>query len=322
MIIFLYGDDAFSSRGKVAQIKQKYLDSDKSGSGLSVFDCDEEKMVVKKISGVIGTPNLLSPKRLVIVKSFIESYGVEEQKELLGFLKKKEKTLLDDKDVVVIFWEVTAPKKSGTLFKFLEKKTKSQKFEKLTGVKLRQWVLREIAEIDKEAKISSSALEKLIVYCAEDLFTIHAETQKLVNFADGKMIEESDVELLVNAKLGGNIFQMVDALGSNNKKEALSLLHKHLEKGDDPFYIMSMFFYQFRNMLKVADLKEKGFPEYEIASISKLHPFVVKKSMAQTARFGLPRLKEIYDKLSLLDSAVKTGQIEIVLGLDKFVGEL
>ncbi len=322
MIIFLYGEDAFSSKRKVADIKQKYLNSDKSGSGLSVFDCEEDRDATKKIMSTAFTANLLSPKRLIVVENMLGTFLAEEQKIMQEFLKKKGKTLIEDGDTVIVFWEGSQPKKSGALYKFLEKNAKSQNFSKLSGVKLQQWVLRGLIEIDPAAKISKLALEKLIVYCGEDNFVLFSEMQKLASYADGKMIEEKDVEKLVRAKIDGNIFTMVDAIGANNKKQALGMLHKHLEKGDDPFYILSMFFYQFRNMLKVADLKEQGMPEYEIARVTKLHPFVVKKSLAQVSRLPLAKLKTIYQKLGELDTDVKTGHIEIKLGLDKFVVEL
>ena len=83
---------------------------------------------------------------------------------------------------------------------------------------------------------------------------------KLINYSDGQMISDKDVELLVKAKIDGNIFSAIDALGANNKKEAMKLLHDNLEKGEDPFYIFSMIVYQFRNMIKIADLKEREWP--------------------------------------------------------------
>lgn len=322
MIIFLYGEDSFRVSRKVAEIKQKYIDSDKSASGLSVFDCEDDKGAIGKIINTALTPNLFSAKRLIIVKNLLSSSLADAQKKFLGDLKKKGKNLFDDKDAVVVFEEKIKPKKSGSLFKFLEKNSKSQEFERLSGVKLRQWALKEMATISPAAKISSQALEKLLAYCGEETGAVFSELSKLINYTDGGMIEEEDVEKLVRAKIDGNIFQMVDALWSNNKKAALEMLHRHLEKGDDPFYILSMFFYQFRNMLKVADLREQGMPEHEIARATKLHPFVVKKSLSQVSRLPLEKLKLIYQKLGELDADVKTGKIEIKLGLDKFVAEL
>ena len=59
----------------------------------------------------------------------------------------------------------------------------------------------------------------------------------------------------------------VYSLSANRKKEALKLFHHHLDNGDDPFYLFSMFVYQFRNLLRIASLLEDGiFNEFEIAN--------------------------------------------------------
>ena len=42
----------------------------------------------------------------------------------------------------------------------------------------------------------------------------------------------------------------------------------------------------------------------------------------QLQNFSLERLKKIYQKLSVLDEAAKTGKIDIKLALDKFIVEL
>ncbi|MFA6159781.1 MAG: DNA polymerase III subunit delta [Parcubacteria group bacterium] len=325
MIIFLFGDDALRSSQKISEIKNKFLSSDKSGSGLSVFDYADENDGSRKIVEAINTPNLLAPKRLIIIKNLISKTLAEEQKKILEFLKKK-KNLGQDLDTVVIFWESEMPKKNNALYKFLVDKnsgSKSQNFEKLSGIKLEVWILKTLKSINPTSSISKGALAKLIAFCGEDNFLLFQEIQKLVSYAGENLISEKDVELLVKADLNSNIFATVDALGANNKKEALRLLHEHLKKGDDPFYLLSMFFYQFRNMLKVADLYEKGMrAEFDIARMTKLHPFVVKKTLSQMRNFTFSKLKKIYQTLGEIDTAVKTGKVDIKLALDKFVVEL
>ena len=325
MIIFLYGEDSFRSGKKLAEIKNKFLSADKSASGLSVFDYSDESNGIKEVIDILSIPNLLAPKRLIIVKNFITSCSVEEQKKTLEFLKKN-KNLNKDKDVVVVFWEGEAVRKNNALYKFFVSKeagVKNQDFEKLTGAKLEAWALKIIKEISPEAQISKNALSKLVSYCSSDNFLLFNEIQKLAAHSNGKMISEEDVDLLVKANLSSNVFQMIDAMGANNKKEALKLLHDHLQGGDDPFYLLSMFFYQFRNMLKISDLYQRGISsEQEIARATKTHPFVVKKTLAQLRNFSFEKLKSIYNKLGRLDAAVKTGKVEIKLAMDKFIIEL
>lgn len=321
MIIFFYGDDQFRSSRKLNEIRQKYLESDKSGSGLSSFDFSE-KTNAQDIIDVFSMPNLLAPKRLVVIKR-IFSGSETEQKTMQEYFKKNREIILEDKDLVVVFWEDSTPKKSNALFKLLDAISKKQNFEKLTGAKLNTWILKRLKELDKDASVSQTALGKLILYSGTDTLILDNELQKLVNYQAGKMIDEKAVEMLVKANLDANIFNTVDALGLNNKKQALKLLHDHLSRGDDPFYLLSMFIYQFRNLIKVASLKEKErLNEYEIAKLTKMHPFVIKKSLGQARNFSLARLREIYKSLSMIDTEVKTGKTEIKLALDKFVAEL
>ncbi|MDZ4384876.1 MAG: DNA polymerase III subunit delta [Candidatus Moranbacteria bacterium] len=322
MILFLYGEDPFRSRQKLAEIKKRFLVSDASGSGLSIFNWTEKNSKYRLLD-VLGTSNLLAPKRLVIVRDMLEVATDSEKDELIAYLKKYEKQIQADQDLVVIFWEDGQPKKNGKLYKALFKIAKSQNFERLSGGKLDQWLAQRIKELDPAGGISGAALEKLILFAGSDTDYLDKELQKLVNFADGRIIQADDVELLVRANSDANIFDTIDALSANNKKKALRLVQEHLKKGDDPFYVFSMYVYQFRNILKVADLDGQYHGnDYAIAKASGLHPFVVKKSLSQVRNFPMPKLKEIYQKLSDLDTRIKTGQIDIRVALDKFIVEL
>ncbi len=322
MVIFLFGEDSFRSLQKVLEIKKRFLVTDPVGSGLSIFNWDQKEAQATLLS-TLAMPNLLAPKRLVIVRNLIECATDAEKDEIVSYLKKNEKTLQTDDDLVLLFWEKGQPKKNGKIYKLLDKIAKTQNFEKLTGIKLNKWIMEKVQAENPTAGISLAALEKLILFVGQDTSTLNQELQKLLDFADGKMIQEQDVDLLVKSNADISIFNTIDALASNNKKEALRLLHEHLKKGEDAFYVFSMIVYQFRNLLKVADAKEAyRNDEYAIAKAIGLHPFVVKKGLAQIRNFSFETLKKIYQKLSTLDTKAKTGQIDIKLALDKFIVEL
>jgi DNA polymerase-3 subunit delta len=321
MLIFLYGEDGFSSREKLTEIKNKFLSYDKSGSGLSSFDA-EEKFSVQELVYTLETPNLLNPKRLVILKNILAVSSEDDREKLLDYFSKS-KNITNDQNLVVIFWEGKKAKASNKLFKYLEKNSKKQNFERLSGAKLNSWILKRIKLLDSQASIKPGALQKIILFSGGDTEIMDKEIMKLVNFKDGKEITEEDVELMMNTKLESDIFATIDAISQKNKKKALELLHNHLEKGEDPFYIFSMIVYQFRNLLKVAGYKEQGMiNEYEIAKVAKLHPFVVKKSLAQLRNFTLDDLIQIYSKLQKIDLDVKTGKKDMGLAIDVFIAEL
>lgn len=324
MLIFLYGQDSFRSSRKLLEIKKKFLASDPVGSGLSVFDFQDKGSKEKtKLLDVFGMPNLLAPKRLIIIKNLLSGGSADQQKEVTDFLKFKATRLSEDRDIVAVFWEADMPKKSQALFKFLEKNSKNQNFQKLPPAKISQWVLFELKEIDSKSAISKSALDMLIAYTEGDTRTLRCELEKLANFAAGRMIEEQDVELLVRAKVDASIFATIDALAGKDKKTALTLLHRHIAKGEDPLYLLTMIVYQFRNILQVADLREQyAGRDQEVSRLTKLHPFVVRKSITQSRNFTFKRLKEIYKKLSVMDTHIKTGRMQAVPALERFIIQL
>jgi len=71
----------------------------------------------------------------------------------------------------------------------------------------------------------------------------------------------------------------------------------------------------------IKDLTEKHYPYSSILKISKLHPFVLKKSWYLVNKFTLPELKKIYQKIFQVDLAIKTGKINPEIALDLVISD-
>lgn len=320
MIIFLYGMDFFRSAEELAAIKNKFLSNNDSGVNLSVIDFEEDSD--SKLTRAINSGGLFSIDQLVIAKNFLASADKTVQDEVQEYLQNK-KTLADDKNITVVFWEGALPKKNNALFKFLVKNAESRNFETLKGMQLENWISERLKKANPDAAIDKKALIKLVAYTDGDLLKISGEISKLANFKEKGVIEEKDVEVMVKAKMNANIFETVEALASGNKKAALALLHNQIKEGGDLFYILSMYIYQFRNLLKVSEFSSQGImDQYRISKETGLHPYVVQKALGQLRRLNFSALKKIYKKLQKLDTEAKTGKIEMKMALDKFVVEI
>lgn len=318
MIIFLYGEDEFRSSRKLAEIKNKFIEKNKEGGTLFVFDLAEPAVKISEMLLKLSSGGLFSNKKLAIIKNILQNKTAAEDREFLDFLKKADKGEI--KDLTLVFWEREKFDKKLKLAKFLLEKAKKQEFRLLDGTKLTSWIIREIQEKGAGAvSISPRAVEKLSIFVGNNLSLLSQEIEKLVGYKGKGEISEEDVELLVKSKIDTDIFKTIDSLSRGDKKTAVKLLHNHLESGEDPFYLLSMYFFQFRNLLKVKPLAEKNMPQSEIASKLKIHPYVAKKSVEQGRNFSLERLKELYKKLCDIDSEVKTGKVGIELALDKFI---
>ncbi len=287
---------------------------------LRVIDAEEKKDL--NFPEIARSGGLFSSVRLVIIKSALAQFSQERLKEIREFFKSDE-NIVTSKDVVIIFWEREVLKKDNVLLKYFRKNAKLEEFPKLGGTKILGWISSHLKEINPKVKISRPAAEKLAVYTAEDSEQVNSELLKLANFKEKGEIEEADIDHLVSAKLNSTIFETIEAASSGNKKRALALLHSQLGNEADPFYILSMYVYQFRNLLKIGEYFFQGITnKFNVAKKAGLHPYVVQKTLPQLKNFTLLKLKNIYKNLQKIDMEAKTGKVEINLALDKFLVKL
>lgn len=307
MIIFLYGEDTYRMKEKLKEIIERHKKIHKSGLNLKYFDD------FTNLKDGIRQTSMFKEKRLAVVTNVFANPDFKEE----FFQNKKE--FLDSEDIILIYEEKDF-NKNNSLFKFLKKNAKSQEFKFLTGQGLKAWIKKEFDRY--ETKIDSGVLEKLIEYIGNDLWQMSNEIRKLASFRNSETVKAEDIELLVKSKIETDIFKTIDAIADKNKKQALNLLHKHLEKGDSPLYILSMINYQFRNLLIVKDFIEKDKPYNIILKRSGLHPFVVKKSYYQSQKFTFQELKKIFQKIFKADLDIKTGKTQPEIALDLLIAEI
>ncbi|MBU2545289.1 DNA polymerase III subunit delta [Patescibacteria group bacterium] len=309
MIIFLHGEDTYRMKEKLKEIVEKYKKVRTSGLNLKYFEgsgnfFESFKSDFKQIS-------MFKEKKLSVVLNPFDD--AEFKESFLDYGKE----FLESDDIVVIYQEGKIAK-NNALLKYLNKNAKSQEFGSLSYAELKTWVKKELERYG--ARIDSMALDKLIEYIGNDLWRMSNEIKKLASY--NKSIEIANVKLLVRSSIETDIFKTIEAIAQKNKKQALALLYKHVEKGDSPVYLLSMINFQFRNLLIIKDLIEKSQPYYSIAKKSGLHPFVVKKAYYSAQQFSFQELKNIYEKIFKIDLQIKTGQVEPATALDLFIAEL
>ncbi len=318
MVYFLYGKDSFRSKQKLSEILDGYKKTHKSGLNLIFFDCEEQKLDFSVFQNRIRQVSMFKEKKLVVLKNLFSDADLKED-----FLKNA-KEFVDPKDIIIIY-ESKEIKASDSLLKFLLKNAKCQESKILDYSNLRNWAKKEIEK--QKTKIEEQALDVLLDIAGEDLWQLSNEIQKLANFSagggpafgGGKIITLADVRIMIKSKIETDIFKTIDAIAQKNKKQALGLLHKHIENGDNPLYLLSMISYQFRNLLVVKDLIERATPYTMLAKKSGLHPFVIKKNYEQCRQFDLQYLKKIYLKIFQADLDIKIGKIDPEMALDVLV---
>jgi DNA polymerase-3 subunit delta len=345
MILFLFGEDTYSSHQKLAQIKAKFIDASLGDTNLSVADCADKDLDITQINQMILAMPFLAKTRLVVIKNLLSDGKKKLQEQFIELLPKIPET------TVLVIYESEKVDRRTALFKTLikTKTTKNtseeslqaggspprrcsiqaQEFKSLEPYELKKWI---IGEVEKQGgTIDNLAIDKLIEYIGNDLWRLSNEISKLISYK--LQATSSDVELLVRPRVVANVFDLIDAIGAKNIKKAQNELHKLTDSGQNELYIHTMVVYQFRNLLIIKDLLETQSSNLktqnyslnlktEIAKLSGLHPFVVEKTMGQAKNYTFERLKEIYKILLDYDIKMKTGQIELGLAMDMLLIDL
>lgn len=309
MTYFLYGQDTYRLKQKLAEIIEIYRQKNKNCFNLKFFEGD--KLIYRDFQDEFQQMPMFKEKKLMVFKNALANTAFKE----LFF--KNAKRFIESNDIVV-FYEDKEPPAKDVLVKLLIKESRSQEFSLLSGAKLKLWVNKEFAKFGVQA--DSRAIDKLLEFLGNDLWQISNEIKKIAAFKKNSStpLQVTEVAALVKPKIETDIFKTIDAIAQKNKEQALVLLHKHLEKGDAPLYLFSMINFQFRNILIVRDLMEKGSTLNQL----KLHPFVIRKSQQQAQKFTLEELKRIYRKIFKADFNIKTGKIEAQTALDLLIAEI
>lgn len=308
MIIFLYGEDTYRSSQKLTQIKDKFI-KEVDSSGMNLVTLDGAKLKFEEFNHQVKASPFLARKRMVIIKNLIsENKSKEIQKEIVELLNTEWKSPKEDN--ILVFWEPADHSKSkskNALWDRLVKEKFAEEFSPLSARDLNLWIEKKF--IESNAKIEKIAIPLLAALVGNDLWQVSSEIDKLASFKQQEIITAKDVESLVKAKFDDNIFNLIDALGNNNKKLAFKLLSDQFNLESDELYLLAMFIRQFRILLLAKELTERNpsITKDGLARELKIHPFVAQKSLSQIRNFTLGKLKKIYSQLLQIDYAFKTS---------------
>jgi len=311
MIYFIYGEDSYRAKRKLAEIVNGYKKVHDSGLNLIYIDADEKDF--RDFYSNLKINSMFAEKKLIVLKNAFSDAKFQE--DFLANIKALEST----KDIVIVYEDKAADQRTK-FFKGLQKCAKCQEFSCLQPAMLKKWVEQEF--VNSKISINTDALGLLIDSVGDNSWQMTNEISKLSNYKKSGTIDKKDVELMVRPNIENDIFKTIDALVSKDKKLALSLMHKHLDDGEVPLYLLSMITYQIRNLLVIRELQDLRTPYALMAKKSGLHPFVVQKSSYMCGQFPIDKLKKIYHKIFQVDLDIKTGKIEAETALDLLLSEI
>jgi len=188
------------------------------------------------------------------------------------------------------------------------------------GEGLARWI-KNLAQ-EKEAAMTPAAISSLANMAGNDLRSLNHELEKLALYCWGRPVEESDVAALVPLAKDANIFTAVDAMVEGRRSQALQMMQKLREDGQDASYIIVMVERQLRMLALAWDAMNQGVDQRELASrLGTTSQFVVRKTMDQARRHSWQDIKWRFQRLLEADLSIKQGRLEPAVALEMLVAD-
>lgn len=338
MFYILHGEDEFSRSEELAKLRAKLAAGDPAMASLNTIVLDGSRVTLSELRHACDTIPFMADRRLVIVHGLLsrlaagrgsKSSAIPEDeepawkrtlvKELAAYLPALPPTTR------LVFAESTALPASHSILKLA--KTEGEKrraFVKLFPLPkdrdLAGWIRQRVR--GKGGSISAEAAELLATLVGRDLRLLDQELDKLLLYTDQESIQTGDVRTLVSQAREANIFDLMDSIGHRQAQSALQLLHRLLDAGEAPLYLLAMLARQVRILIQVSELRKQGLSAAEVAVQLTLHPYVAEKGLEQARNFDMAELEAAHRRLVATDLALKTGRMEEGLALDLLVVDL
>ena len=338
MFYILHGEDEFGRSEELDKLRAKLAAGDPAMASLNTSVFDGGRVTLSELRHACDTIPFMTDRRLVIVHGLLSrlaagrgskgSNTAEEDepawkrafvKELAAYLPALPATTR------LVFVEGEALPASHPILKLAKAEgEKQQAFVRLFPLPrdrdLVGWIRQRVRE--KGGQISPEASNLLATLVGPNPRLLDQELDKLLLYTGQEAIKISDVHTLVSQAREASIFDLMDSIGHRRVQDALQLLHRLLDAGEAPLYVLAMLARQVRILIQVSELRSRDLSEAEIATQLGLHPYVVKKALEQAHNFRMADLEAAHQKLVATDLALKTGRAEEELALDLLVVDL
>lgn len=312
MIYFLYGDDRYRIKEKEREILSQLLADDKSGINFDKFEGEEINF--SGFDKAVSSGSFFGGVRVVLIRNLITQ---NKDKDLKAKIADR---ISKGASAEIIFVEYEEPDKREKLFKTLTKTAKVTVFLPLQGAEIKKWIKEKVEK--SGGKISPLGVESLTHALGSNLNQLEQEINKLILYVKSQSkneIDQRDVSEMVRSVADPNIFHFIESIAGQDKRRAVKLLAEFLDKGEDENRLFAMVIYQFRILIMIKDLLDRGKSSHSIAAEAKLNPYIVQKSLPILKDYSLDELIEYYQFLYQMDLKIKTGQIEPKVAMDLVV---
>ena len=284
----LHGDEAFLKRQVTRAIRDLAVGPDGDESAVSTFG---EKVLFSTVWDELESLPFYSPKRMVVVENadpFVTAHRALLEKKIEGKQLPASGLLVLD----VKTWPAnTRLAKMVAGASSIVCKTPPTKA-------LAAWSA-DWAQRQHQKQLPTNAGQLLVELVGDDLGLLDQELLKLAIYVGDRVrITVEDVDLLVGNNRTQNVWRLLDLVGEGNGAEALRVLQRSLEQGEEPFRLVGLLASQLRKLALASRLilGEKMSMGAALAQAG-VPPFATRGAEQQLKHLGRRRLLRLFESI-------------------------
>jgi DNA polymerase-3 subunit delta len=293
-VYVLHGDEDFLKRLVVAALRTRVLGDD--GEDLGFSTRAGEKAGFAEVRDELATLPFLCPRRLVLVEN-ADPWVTKHRAAL-------EKYVAEPSATGVLVLDVKTWQSTTRLAKLIDANS-TITCKAPAAHKLPQWCA-DWMEKRHGKHLAAPAARLLVDLVGAEMGVLEQEMAKLAVFAgDTDRINAGDVDRLVGSSRMENTWKIFDAIGAGKTREALAILDRLFEQGEDAMRILGAFSLQLRRLAQGYRLHAQGRPLAAALEEARIPPFALRAAEAQLRHLGRRRAERLYDWLLEVDLGLK-----------------
>ncbi|PWU68464.1 DNA polymerase III subunit delta [Gracilibacillus dipsosauri] len=314
-VYYMHGTETYMMEAVKQSLLKHSIEEEDRDTNVSLYDLEE--ISIQDVINDTNTFPFLGEKKLVIATN-------------ASFLKAKPPNLdfTHQIETLINYIQNPAPYSILVLIAPYEKVDERKKVVKqlkkeatvISCEPLKEWNMKEaIEKIAQEHQVivKEEVVEYILEEIGTNLMIISSEMEKLALYVGpGNTIRLEEAELLLSHQENSTGLKLVDAIIESDLAKAIHIA-KDLEKmNEDPIALVALVSSQFRTLLHVKSLKQKGYSQQQIVGQLKIHPYVAKLSLNRQQKFTKEELHQALTILAETDAQIKTGKVDKSLGLE------
>lgn len=318
-VFLLYGTESYFIQNIKKQITHTLLSH--NDENISTYDLEETP--IQDVIADVETYPFFGEKKLIIAQNPIFLQARSPKLTFDHHVESLIKYLKDPVDYSVLM--IIAPydklDQRKKITKALKQHAQVVECQPIKEHELAQWIKNLANHLN--ITITHDALEVFEANLAINLQLLQNEMTKCAQYVgEGGEVTKDIAEQLLSHTPTSSALQLVDAVIDRNLHKAITI-YKNLEKmNEEPIALIALLAFQFRMILQVKLLKQKGYNEYRMQKKLGGHPYVIKIASQRERNFSIKQLERTIHVLTETDTQIKKGELEKDIAFELLLFEL